>query len=81
MAHARRSYFKLAKMSSYAFTATSKVYSFLTRARAFSAICSRFGELVLSGGRVVKFEEKPQLGTGVINGGFFVFTGIKTGKL
>jgi len=34
---------------------------------------SRFGELVLSGDEVVKFEEKPQLGTGVINGGFFVF--------
>ena len=34
---------------------------------------SRFGELVLSGDRIVKFEEKPQLGTGVINGGFFVF--------
>lgn len=34
---------------------------------------SRFGELVLSGDRVVNFEEKPQLGTGVINGGFFVF--------
>lgn len=34
---------------------------------------SRFGELILSGGKVVKFEEKPQLGTGVINGGFFVF--------
>lgn len=34
---------------------------------------SRFGELVLSGNEVVNFEEKPQLGTGVINGGFFVF--------
>lgn len=34
---------------------------------------SRFGELILSGDRVVNFEEKPQLGTGVINGGFFVF--------
>ena len=34
---------------------------------------SRFGELILSGDKVVKFEEKPQLGTGVINGGFFVF--------
>ena len=34
---------------------------------------SRFGELVLSGAKVVRFEEKPQLGTGVINGGFFVF--------
>jgi glucose-1-phosphate cytidylyltransferase len=34
---------------------------------------SRFGELVLSGDKVAGFEEKPQLGTGVINGGFFVF--------
>jgi glucose-1-phosphate cytidylyltransferase len=34
---------------------------------------SRFGELILSGESVLKFEEKPQLGTGVINGGFFVF--------
>ena len=34
---------------------------------------SRFGELILSGNKVVRFEEKPQLGTGVINGGFFVF--------
>ncbi len=34
---------------------------------------SRFGEMVLSGNRVEHFEEKPQLGTGVINGGFFVF--------
>lgn len=34
---------------------------------------SRFGELILSGDRVVKFEEKPQLEAGVINGGFFVF--------
>ncbi len=34
---------------------------------------SRFGELKISGDKVVKFEEKPQLGTGIINGGFFVF--------
>ena len=34
---------------------------------------SRFGELVLSGEEVRRFEEKPQLGSGVINGGFFVF--------
>ncbi len=34
---------------------------------------SRFGELNLSGDKVVSFEEKPQLGTGYINGGFFVF--------
>ena len=34
---------------------------------------SRFGELVLAGDKVVKFEEKSQLGTGLINGGFFIF--------
>lgn len=34
---------------------------------------SRFGEMLLEGDRVVSFEEKPQLATGVINGGFFVF--------
>ncbi len=34
---------------------------------------SRFGEMALSGSRVVRFEEKPQLSTGHINGGFFVF--------
>lgn len=34
---------------------------------------SRFGELLISGDKVTKFEEKPQLGTGEINGGFFVF--------
>src|SRR3990167_3825454 len=32
---------------------------------------SRFGELLLSKDKVVRFEEKPQLGTGLINGGFF----------
>jgi glucose-1-phosphate cytidylyltransferase len=34
---------------------------------------SRFGEMVLSGNKVREFEEKPQLATGHINGGFFVF--------
>lgn len=34
---------------------------------------SRFGELIVSGDKVVKFEEKPQLSAGMINGGFFVF--------
>lgn len=34
---------------------------------------SRFGEMIIDGDKVKKFEEKPQLGTGVINGGFFVF--------
>lgn len=33
---------------------------------------ARFGELVFSGNKVEKFEEKPQLDQGWINGGFFV---------
>jgi len=32
----------------------------------------RFGELVLDGGRVTEFNEKPQASNGSINGGFFV---------
>jgi len=34
---------------------------------------SRFGEMVIDGDNVLHFEEKPQLSTGIINGGFFVF--------
>lgn len=34
---------------------------------------SRFGELGLDGDRVREFSEKPQVGAGWINGGFFVF--------
>ncbi len=34
---------------------------------------SRFGEMLLSGDNVREFEEKPQMGGGYINGGFFVF--------
>jgi glucose-1-phosphate cytidylyltransferase len=34
---------------------------------------ARFGELELSGSKLVKFDEKPQLTKGWINGGFFVF--------
>jgi glucose-1-phosphate cytidylyltransferase len=34
---------------------------------------ARFGELELDGNRVVRFQEKPQLQEGWINGGFFVF--------
>jgi len=34
---------------------------------------SRFGEMVIKGDIVTHFEEKPQLSTGVINGGYFVF--------
>lgn len=35
---------------------------------------SRFGELIVSGNKVIEFGEKPQVGTGMINGGFFVFS-------
>ncbi len=34
---------------------------------------SRFGEIILKNDHVVEFEEKPQMGEGLINGGFFVF--------
>jgi len=34
---------------------------------------SRFGELINEGNRVVEFGEKPQVGSGMINGGFFIF--------
>ena len=34
---------------------------------------SRFGEILLEGDSVLSFTEKPQLHTGYINGGFFVF--------
>ena len=34
---------------------------------------SRFGEIEIEGDKVKHFEEKPQLGKGYINGGFFVF--------
>jgi glucose-1-phosphate cytidylyltransferase len=34
----------------------------------------RFGELIAQGDRVVEFSEKPQAGSGMINGGFFVFS-------
>jgi len=33
---------------------------------------ARFGQMVVEGGRVVEFQEKPQIGEGWINGGFFV---------
>jgi glucose-1-phosphate cytidylyltransferase len=33
---------------------------------------SRFGQMVVTDGRVAEFKEKPQLGEGWINGGFFV---------
>lgn len=34
---------------------------------------SRFGELNMENGRVISFEEKPQVSSGMINGGFMVF--------
>jgi len=34
---------------------------------------SRFGEMVIQGDKVEHFEEKSQLSTGIINGGFFMF--------
>lgn len=34
---------------------------------------SRFGEMIIQGNRVKEFEEKPQLTSGYINGGFFIF--------
>ncbi len=34
---------------------------------------SRFGELVTKGQQVLSFEEKPQISSGIINGGFMVF--------
>lgn len=33
---------------------------------------ARFGQMVISGEQVVEFKEKPQIGEGWINGGFFV---------
>ncbi len=33
---------------------------------------ARFGQLIIEGNRVTRFEEKPQIGEGWINGGFFV---------
>jgi glucose-1-phosphate cytidylyltransferase len=34
---------------------------------------ARFGELIVDQGSVTRFSEKPQVGSGMINGGFFVF--------
>lgn len=34
---------------------------------------SRYGELFIQGDQVVSFKEKPQVGNGSINGGYFVF--------
>jgi len=56
----------------------NKLFDFHSRHKGIGALTavrppSRFGEINLSGDHVVGFEEKPQLGTGFINGGFFVF--------
>jgi glucose-1-phosphate cytidylyltransferase len=37
----------------------------------------RFGEMVIDGGKVTEFNEKPQATEGFINGGFFVLDGRK----
>ena len=55
-----------------------KLFDFHTSGNSIGTVTavrppSRFGEMALAGDKVVEFEEKPQLGTGVINGGFFVF--------
>ncbi len=34
---------------------------------------SRFGELIIDGGKLKTFSEKPQTHHGLINGGFFIF--------
>lgn len=34
---------------------------------------SRFGEMLIDGDEVIEFDEKPQMATGYINGGFFIF--------
>jgi glucose-1-phosphate cytidylyltransferase len=34
---------------------------------------SRFGEVKVKGNKIISFAEKPQVSTGLINGGFFVF--------
>ena len=33
---------------------------------------ARFGELQINNNQVIEFKEKPQLGKGWINGGFFI---------
>src|SRR5512138_267050 len=40
----------------------------------------RFGEMVIAGGKVTEFNEKPQASEGFINGGFFVLDGRRTWK-
>jgi glucose-1-phosphate cytidylyltransferase len=40
----------------------------------------RFGEMVIDGGKVTEFNEKPQVSEGFINGGFFVLDGRRIWK-
>jgi glucose-1-phosphate cytidylyltransferase len=40
----------------------------------------RFGEMVITGGKVTEFNEKPQVSEGFINGGFFVLDGRRSWK-
>lgn len=35
--------------------------------------CGRFGEMEVSENRIIEFNEKPNVGTGLINGGFMIF--------
>ena len=55
-----------------------KLYKFHIKNKKIATLTAvhppaRFGELELSGSKLVKFDEKPQLTKGWINGGFFVF--------
>lgn len=56
----------------------NKLFSFHTARKKIGTVTavrppSRFGELMIRGNIVREFEEKPQLTTGHINGGFFLF--------
>ena len=55
-----------------------KLYKFHLKHKKIATLTAvhppaRFGELKIKKGKVIKFEEKPQLIKGWINGGFFVF--------
>ena len=60
--------------SFFANSRSSSNINFANPLKSVSAVhpSARFGELHLDGERVVTFQEKPQLQTGWINGGFFV---------
>ena len=56
----------------------NKLYNFHLKHKKIATLTAvhppaRFGELKIKKGKVIKFEEKPQLVEGWINGGFFVF--------